>query len=247
MSANCLLHKKAVTGYMMDGYIVDTVRRSTLSQQVLEKIVFLLVDGQLKPGDKLPPEMKLMEQLGVSRPVLREALSSLETLEIITRRPRGGTVVNDKVGSDPFTAMLALSINNLPAVIEARMALELGLVTIAAEKISDAQLDQLLQTIKSIEENAHTNYGALDKEFHRIIALSANNPVVEGMITSLLITHEKTDSLIKHRDPDITVEHHRAIYEALKKRDPHEAFTQMYRHLSFVRKKILDNMPEETD
>lgn len=229
----------------MENHIVDTVRRSTLSQQVLEKIIFLLINGQLKPGDKLPPEMKLMEQLGVSRPVLREALSSLETLEIITRKPRGGTFVNEKVGSDPFTAMLALSINNLPAVIEARMALELGLVTIAAEKITDEHLDQLKQTIINIQENRNTNYGAMDKEFHRIIALSANNPVVEGMITSLLITHEKTDSLIKQRDPDITVEHHLAIYEALKKRDPHEAFKQMYRHLNFVRKKILDNIVED--
>jgi len=225
----------------MKEYIVDTVRRSSLSQQVLEKIIYLLISGQIKPGDKLPPEMKLMVQLDVSRPVLREALSSLETLEIITRKPRGGTFVNDKVGSNPFTAMLALSINNLPALIEARMALELGLVTIAAEKISEDQLENLKNTITSIQENAHTNYGVLDKEFHRIIALSADNPVLEGMITSLLIAHEKTDSLIKHRDPDITVEHHLAIYEALKNRDPHEAFRQMYRHLSFVRNKILDN------
>ena len=99
------------------------------------------------PGDKLPAEMILMEQFDVSRPVLREALSSLETLEIITRRPRGGTYVNDRVGSNPFKVMLALSINNVPAIIEARMTLELGLVTIAAEKISDDQLETLKETI----------------------------------------------------------------------------------------------------
>ncbi|WP_088006847.1 FadR/GntR family transcriptional regulator [Indiicoccus explosivorum] len=225
--------------------IVNSIRKSTLSQQVLEKIVFLLINGELKPGDKLPPEMELMEQLGVSRTVLREALSSLETLEIIKRKPRGGTVVNEKVGSDPFTAMLALSINNLPAVIEARMALELGLVTIAAEKITEDQLEQLEATIRNIEKNAHMNYGEYDKEFHKIIALSANNPVVEGMITSLLITHQKTDSLIQYREPETTVEHHQAIYDALKKRDPHEAFSAMYRHLSFVRGKILKNIDEE--
>ena len=124
----------------MKEYKMDTVRRSTLSQQVLEQIVQLLMSGQLRPGDKLPAEMTLMEQFDVSRPVLREALSSLETLEIITRRPRGGTYVNEKVGSNPFKVMLALSINNVPAIIEARMSLELGLVTIAAEKISDDQL-----------------------------------------------------------------------------------------------------------
>ena len=127
----------------MREFKMDTVRRSTFSQQVLEQIVHLLMSGQLIPGDKLPAEMLLMEQFDVSRPVLREAFSSLETLEIIKRRPRGGTFVNDKVGSNPFKAMLAISINNVPAIIEARMSLELGLVTIAAEKISDDQLERL--------------------------------------------------------------------------------------------------------
>ncbi|MBO0602588.1 FadR family transcriptional regulator [Sporosarcina sp. E16_3] len=229
----------------MKEYKMDTVRRSTLSQQVLEQIVQLLMSGQLNPGDKLPPEMNLMEQFDVSRPVLREALSSLETLEIITRRPRGGTFINDRVGSNPFKVMLALSINNVPAIIEARMALELGLVTIAAEKISDEQLEKIKETIDSIQENADSDYGRLDKEFHRLIAQSANNPVVEGMIDSLLITHEKTDSLITYREPDITIEHHLAIYEALKKRDPYESFTQMYRHLSYVRKKIMADYKEK--
>lgn len=225
----------------MKEYKMDTVRRSTLSQQVLEQIVNLLMNGQLNPGDKLPPEMNLMEQFDVSRPVLREALSSLETLEIITRRPRGGTFVNDKVGSNPFKAMLALSINNVPAIIEARMTLELGLITIAAEKITDDQLQKIKETIDSIRESVDGDYGGLDKEFHRLIAQTANNPIVEGMIDSLLIAHEKTDSLITYREPDITVEHHEAIYEALKKRDPYESFAQMYRHLSYVRKKILDD------
>lgn len=229
----------------MKEYKMDTVRRSTLSQQVLEQIVQLLMSGQLNPGDKLPPEMNLMEQFDVSRPVLREALSSLETLEIITRRPRGGTFVNDRVGSNPFKVMLALSINNVPAIIEARMALELGLVTIAAEKISDEQLEKIKETIDSIQENADSDYGRLDKEFHRLIAQSANNPVVEGMIDSLLITHEKTDSLITYREPDITIEHHLAIYEALKNRDPYESFTQMYKHLSYVRNKILKDYEEK--
>lgn len=100
--------------------------------------------------------------------------------------------------------MLALSINNIPAVIEARITLELGLVTIAAEKITDEQLNRL-----------------------------------KGTIDSLLMAHEKTDSLIPFREPEITIEYHTAIYEALKKRDPIQSFEEMYKHLSYVREKIL--------
>ncbi|WP_100406925.1 FadR/GntR family transcriptional regulator [Bacillus solitudinis] len=218
---------------------LKSLSRNTLSKQVVERIVHLLVSGQLKPGDKLPPEMELMEKLGVSRPVLREALSSLETMEIITRKTRDGTYINNKVGSKPFSVMIALSSENLPAIIEARMALELGLVTMAAEKITDGQLKELKESIDEIINCPDNNYGAFDKEFHLIIALSANNPIVEGMIVSLLLTHSKTDSLIEIREKNLTVEHHLAIYEALLKRDPEESFKQMYRHLNFVREKIL--------
>jgi DNA-binding FadR family transcriptional regulator len=220
---------------------MDHVQRNTLSQQVLEQIIYLLMKGHLNPGDKLPPEMELMEQFDVSRPVLREALSSLEALEIVKRRPRDGTYINKKVGSSPFRAMLALSINDVPAVMEARIALELGLVTIAAEKIQASQLAQLKETIVKIGENKDDDYGMYDKKFHKIIATTADNQIVEGMIDSLLISHEKTDSLIAYREPEITMEHHTAIYEALKQNNPIESFKQMFHHLNYVRDKILSN------
>lgn len=220
---------------------LKSLSRNTLSKQVVDRIVELLVSGELKPGDKLPAEMELMEQLGVSRPVLREALSSLETMEVIVRKTREGTYINNKIGSKPFSVMIALSSENLPAIIEARMSLELGLVTIAAEKITDEQLEELKETIEAIRNSKDDDYGKYDKEFHRNIALIANNQIVEGFIFSLLLTHGKINSLIKIRERELTVEHHEAIYEALAKRDPYEAFKQMYRHLSYVRDKILSS------
>jgi len=218
---------------------VESVSRNTLSKQVVESIIQLLISGQLKPGDKLPTEMELIEDLDVSRPVIREALSSLETLGVIKRKAREGTFFNNKISSHPFSVMLALAYDNLPAIIEARMALELGLVTMAAEKINEEQLAQLKISIDSIANSPDNNYGEADKEFHRIIALSANNPIVEGMIDSLLITHRKIDSEIKYREPERTVQHHTAIYNALVKRDPFDAFHQMYLHLDYVRQKLL--------
>lgn len=218
---------------------VQSVNRNTLSKQVVDQIVQLLVSGQMKSGDKLPPEMELMKELDVSRPVLREALSSLETLGVITRKTREGTFFNNKVGTYPFSIMLALATDNLPVIIEARMSLELGLVTIAAEKITDEELAKLQETIDTIKNSTDNNYGEADKEFHRIIAMTANNPIVEGMIDSLLMTHEKIDSLIQYRERDLTVAYHQGIYEALAANNPHEAFNQMYKHLDYVRQKVL--------
>src|SRR5690625_1804518 len=219
----------------------------TLSQQVSEQIVKLITEGRLKPGDRLPSELDLIDQFDVSRPVLREALSSLETLEILSRSPRGGTYINERVGSSPYQAMLAISINNIPSVIEARMALELGLVTIAAEKITDTHLKQLEKSIEGIRKYAEQDYGKYDKEFHRIIAYSVDNPILEGMIESLLIAHNKTNSLIPFRVPKKTINDHKAIYEALKKRDSAKAFKEMYKHLSYVQEKILKFSKEDID
>ncbi|RBN38856.1 FadR family transcriptional regulator, partial [Priestia megaterium] len=64
----------------------ESVNRNTLAKQVVDRIIQLLVSGQLKPGDKLPTEMELLDVLNVSRPVLREALSALEVLGVITRK-----------------------------------------------------------------------------------------------------------------------------------------------------------------
>lgn len=218
---------------------VPSVERKTLSKQVVDRFVQLLDSGQWKPGDKLPPEMELMEKLEVSRPVLREAMSALETLGVIRRKTRSGTYLNDKVGNRPFSVMLALATDNLQAVIEARMALELGLVTLAAEKITDEQLRRLRATIESIAASTDNDYGRYDKEFHRIIAVSADNPVLEGMIDSLLIAHDRMDQQTRYRERDLTVEFHTKIYEALAKRDPQQAYIEMFRHLSHVRTKLL--------
>ncbi|WP_026568102.1 FadR/GntR family transcriptional regulator [Bacillus sp. UNC41MFS5] len=223
---------------------VDSVNRNTLSKQVTESIIQLLVSGQMKPGEKLPTEMELMDILNVSRPVLREALSSLESLGVIHRKTREGTFFNNKISSHPFSIMLSLAHDNLQAMVEARMALELGLITIAAEKISDDELKRLKQTIDAIANNKENNYGEADIEFHRIIALSANNPIVEGMIDTLIVTLSRINSEIKIREPERTIQHHQAIYRALEKRAPFEAFHQMYLHLDYVRQKVLKEYPD---
>ena len=112
-------------------------------------------------------------------------------------------------------------------------------ITIAAEKISDKELEKLKQTIDVIANSKDNNYGDADIEFQRIIALSANNPIVEGMIDTLIVTLVKINSEIKIREPERTIQHHTAIYEELAKKDPFEAFHQMYLHLDYVRQKVL--------
>ncbi|NOU97301.1 FCD domain-containing protein [Paenibacillus sp. LMG 31456] len=224
---------------------MKTVKRQTMSKQVVDQIIELLTSRQLNPGDKLPTESELTDLLFVSRPVLREALSSLETMGIIQRKTREGTYFANKIGSKPFSIMLALSAGDIPSVMEARMALELGLVTMAAEKITDNQLaalEALLQTMSSSKED----YLDIDREFHRTIAYSANNPILEGSIDPLLSMFDETLNQIALTDRDhaVTLQEHQNIFEALKKREPIAAYTSMYIHLNHVREKVMKKLNE---
>lgn len=219
---------------------IKRIKRKTLSRQVVDQIIQLLTGGQLKPGDKLPTEMSLMDKLQVSRPVLREALSSLETIGIIHRRTREGTYFSDKIGSQPFSLMLALSAGDMPSIIEARLVLELGMVTLAAQKITDAELGKLEYTIKMMSES-NGDYTEFDKEFHRIIVYSASNPVLEGIIDPLLNMFDKIIGGVssEDRDRNETLRQHIAIYNALKKRDALAAYTAMFQHLNYGGSKLL--------
>ncbi|MEK4921203.1 FadR/GntR family transcriptional regulator [Cytobacillus sp. FSL R5-0569] len=220
--------------------ISSQVVRKTLAQQVEEQIIELLISNKLKPGDKLPPEMELMELLGVSRPVMREAMTSLESLGIVKRKTRDGTYFTESISNKPFSTMLSLVSDNIEAIVEARTSLELGLVTYAAEKMTDETLEALNDTIIKMENSVDNEYGEHDLMFHRIIALSVNNPVLQGMIDSLLLSHVKINAQIKYREKEKTIRHHKAIYEALKKKDPQAAFQAMYNHLKFVEGKVLE-------
>ncbi|WP_258000421.1 FadR/GntR family transcriptional regulator [Bacillus sp. Marseille-P3661] len=228
----------------MDGKLAQvkmkSVKRKTLSNQVIDQIIDLLMSGQLNPGDKLPSEMELMEMLFVSRPVLREALSSLETIGLIHRKTRDGTYFSDKIGSNPYRIMLALSAGNIESILESRLSQELGLVTLAAEKISEFDLKRLQETIEKMEI-AESDYSAVDREFHRIIAHSASNSITEGIIDPLLNMYDKTleNIALENRNKSITIQQHKDIYIALEKRDPIKSFTSMYRHLDYVRNKVL--------
>lgn len=222
---------------------MKSVTRKNLSHQVIDQIIDLLMSGQLNPGDKLPSEMELMEMLFVSRPVLREALSSLESLGLIHRKTREGTFFTDRIGSKPYSIMLALSAGNIEAILETRLSQELGLVTLAAEKISELELKRLKETIEEME-HATTDYWDLDREFHRIIAHSASNSITEGIIDPLLNMYDKTlESIsIEKRNKSVTIQQHKDIYFALEKRDPIGSYISMYRHLDHVRKRVLGSI-----
>ncbi|MGM0924177.1 MAG: FadR/GntR family transcriptional regulator [Bacillota bacterium] len=227
---------------------IKSVNRKSLSKQVIDEIIDLLMTGQLKPGERLPSEFELMEICKVSRPVIREALTSLEVMGIVNRKTRNGTFFSKKVGSGPFSMMLALSAGDLLSICEIRVALELGLVTLAAEKITDEDLAKLKGTIDRMKVLTTEDSSEEDKEFHMIIAQSAKNALFEGVINPLQQFHHKILEKIplEERDLKETMRQHIEIYNALEKRDPIAAYASMYHHLNYVRQKAIKSLKPDS-
>ena len=121
------------------------IKAQNLSELVVEKIIGLIDEGKLKPGDKLPAENTLAEQLGVSRGVLREALIILQFQGFITRKPKDGTYIRSlqeiNKENNSMTALMKKATYN--DFIEVREALEIRTVELAIDRAKDEDIEEI--------------------------------------------------------------------------------------------------------
>lgn len=230
-------------------YSFQPVKRTSMSSLVIEEIAKMLLNDELKIGDKIPSEYNLLETLSVSRPIVREALIALDTLGIIEKK-NNIYIVSEKIGTTPFKLMLSLTATDMKGIIDIRIMQELGFVTLAAENISIENLEKMYKTIEGMKKG-EGSYDQLDKEFHKIIALSSSNIISSGIIEPLMNYFYGTYNQInkEKRNPEITIKQHEKIYIALKEHNPLEAYKAMYEHLDFVRKRIneISNKSEHAE
>src|SRR3954447_21169115 len=152
-----------------------TVTRDALPDQIASRLIALIVEKQLKAGDRLPPERELAVTMGVSRSSLREALRALAMLGVAEMRHGDGTYLTSLEPDAlmrPVGLVLSLSDAGLQELFEARKLVEPGLAALAAERIGDAASAELTRC-------AHASAGALDDaevfmqhdlELHALIA-----------------------------------------------------------------------------
>ena len=117
-----------------------------LQQRVVARIVDLVRTGNLRPGDRLPPERELVEIFSISRPSLREAMRALSTLGIVASRHGGGTFVTDldaRTLLAPLDFFLQLSQTNLNDTFESRRVIETEIVRQAANRARKADISEL--------------------------------------------------------------------------------------------------------
>ena len=99
-----------------------TLNKITLTEQVMQQLASKIISGELKPGEKLPPERDLAEMLQVSRSRVREALRALSLIGLVSIRPGGGTYVGNHIDQMPEETVIWLfrqQVNNYSDIYEA--------------------------------------------------------------------------------------------------------------------------------
>ncbi|SEG81133.1 FadR/GntR family transcriptional regulator [Bosea lathyri] len=193
-----------------------------------------LLAGSLRPGDRLIPERDLAAQLGVSRPILREALRALTVLGVVEIRDRIGTVVRRpdvSVLNDFFTFALAQQADIIDDVMQARIAIECQAIRLAAERATVADLEILQRALARIVETIEDPEagGIADFEFHRAVVAAGKsetlNVLYQSMSGILQRSHRGRRDLLEVFDTmkSYLIDDHRRIFDAIVARDPEHA------------------------
>ena len=160
-----------------------------LSEQLAEALVVSIRDGQLPAGERLPTESALVQRFGVSRTVVREALSRLKTMGLIETRQGAGAFVKKSSESSADTLVLAPdgSVNAVIQMVEMHRALEAESAGLAATRRTTADLKNIKEKMAALERAvaAGGDGVAEDVAFHNAIATAANNPFLLSTLAYL--------------------------------------------------------------
>jgi GntR family transcriptional regulator, transcriptional repressor for pyruvate dehydrogenase complex len=210
------------------------------SSSIADQIRAVILGGKLNEGERLPPERELAEQFGVSRVTVRDALRTLEAMGLIEVRvgARGGAFVTAPTGSlvgQTISDMMIMQGLTPMDIVEARLVVELGTVTLAAARATAENLEALRDLDARARQAlaAKTYTRDLSWDFHALLAAAAQNAAVEGLTQSF------RNSLSMHpirtregaRAHERTVEEHGRILEAIERRDGAAARRELAVHL----------------
>jgi DNA-binding FadR family transcriptional regulator len=236
-----------------------TLNRETLAEQVADAIVEFIGQQELAPGDPLPSTAKLAEAFSVSRPVIREALKTLEGREIVQisngRNPIVKPVTSDTLRNF-FSRAIVLERRSIVELLEIRRGLEIQSALLAARSISDAEVAELEHVLDGMR--AHVTdpgqYTELDVQFHLKIAVATRNSLMYFLIESIRdVLADTIQEGLRSRYSQEQVQRvqhlHEAIFHHIKQRDPVQAAEAMATHFddainAIVRAEEFENTDE---
>ncbi|MDX9872589.1 MAG: FadR/GntR family transcriptional regulator [Clostridia bacterium] len=221
----------------LDGF--KKLNKENLSDQIIKQIKEMIENGILKPEDRLPSERELALKLGVSRLPLREALKTLQFINVLEVRQGEGYVVK---GLDRIKLLDILEEACEPAqdtlndLMEIRATLEMKAVELACSRRTEKDLARMLAAIEDMERNIDSEDQEINAsiEFHNAVMKASHNKLfvaIMACFSDILIEGRMQTWRVKDRYKR-AIEEHRIIYDAIKKRDVKAAVECMEKHVT---------------
>lgn len=203
-----------------------------------KRLLDLFTSGVIPAGTRLPPERELASTLGIGRSAVREALAALEILGVVDVRPGSGTYLRGSASEllpETLSWGLMIGAPRTHELIAVRAGLEIMAARLAAERVTDSDLNQLKGFIESMHQHLGnpTRFIEADLKFHLNIARIADNQVLADLLQSIrsLLRVWVERGLRRGDDAEHALTEHTRIYEALVTRDPVAVETAMREHM----------------
>jgi GntR family transcriptional repressor for pyruvate dehydrogenase complex len=233
------------------------LQQRRLSDDIVERIETLILEGSFQAGERLPSERALAEEFGVSRPSLREAIQKLVARGLLISRHGGGTFVSESLGSsfrDPMIELLEHSPEAQRDLIEFRHTLEGSCAYYAALRATEPDRERLKTAFERVQDSylrqgriSRAEEGRNDALFHLAIAEASHNAVLLHTIRGLfdllkrnVVTNIGGMYAQREETRDMLISQHRALYEAIVEGRAEDARALSDRHIDYVQEVLAE-------
>ena len=232
-----------MVGSMVQQFIPIKPRR--VSEEIVNQLKDMIFEGKLMPGEKLPPERELAKTLNVSRVSLREALNTLQGMGLLEIQQGNRTFVRPITTlsiHDPLAAFSKNDPSNILKLLEIRKYLEIGTASLAAERATSDEIQQLDKLLKEMEEDLKRNrLGAKsDFDFHSAIARATHNEAYLHIMQTVYDLLQEPlriaygDIFRKKDERKKLLLQHQNMFNAIRDHDPDRASKEALVHLCFA-------------
>ncbi|WP_099157005.1 FadR/GntR family transcriptional regulator [Virgibacillus ndiopensis] len=228
-------------------------KRKRVYQDIIEQIKTAIEEEEIKPGEKLPSERYLAETLGVSRTSVKEAITVLESTDVITVRPGVGMFLNmesQKGLLNKLSQIIADKRSGFKDLFELRQAIEVDAAYYAASRITEEQKEKLTNVYKNLKGNKKQVEFATeeDYQFHYTIVEIADNHVMLEVMNLMAdrilqgLKESKESSIKSDVLTNEVMKEHENIFLAIMNNNPEEAKRTMWEHHQGIKQRHFQSI-----
>lgn len=221
------------------------IRSSKIYEQIAEQIEQLILNGELRSGDRLPTERELAEQFHASRTAVREAMKLLEQKGLVDMRPGRGTRVIDGTSAamrNSLDLMMRVGQTGSVNLVEVREILEPEIAALAAARADEEQIAAMREAVRVMDESLDDAVAFIvaDNDFHLALARGSKNDLILALVDSIvdLLSEQRKQIFEVEGGPQRGNYHHKIILDAVTRHDEGAARSAMRSHLKQVREDV---------